>query len=160
MKLVKALNGDWVNVAQASSFNVADFGNRAVVYARVGNVSYEIFSAGWQEGLSAKASVIAAESFLDELFNRLDDVLNVPDNGLKSVFLKLDFDKPKTVELIKMMNNLETALGKEAFDELKEIADEKKDLHGVREVTAHIAPVMKSTKPVKRTTRKKADPDV
>lgn len=78
MKLVKALNGDWVNVAQASSFNVADFGNRAVVFARVGSTSYELFS---------DPSVKAAESFLEDLFNKLGEVLSLPANEIKSVFL-------------------------------------------------------------------------
>jgi hypothetical protein len=132
MKLVKALNGDWVNVAHASSFNVADFGNRAVVYARVGNVSYEIFSAGWQEGLDAKAGFKAAESFLDDLFKRLGEVLNVPDNELKSIFLE-----PQYTWTIEM----------ELPDSLKAAMKEGMENPG------------KVINPKKRTPRKKADPD-
>lgn len=78
MKLVKALNGDWVNVAHASSFNVADFGNRSVVFARVGNTSYELFQS---------PDIKAAESFLEDLFNKLGEVLSLPANEIKSVFL-------------------------------------------------------------------------
>lgn len=87
MKLVKALNGDWVNVAHASSFNVADFGNRAVVFARIGNVSYELFSAEVVMHGNTKAELKLAEKFLDDLFNKLGEVLSTPANELKSVFL-------------------------------------------------------------------------
>lgn len=83
MKLVKALNGDWVNVAQASSFNVANFGTRAVVFARIGNTSYELFEAKHSYDI-----VKEAESFLEELFNKLGEVLSTPANEIKSVFLE------------------------------------------------------------------------
>jgi len=136
MKLVKALNGDWVNVAQASSFNVADFGNRAVVYARVGNVSYELF-----ESLSSRSNLDPAK-FLD--FNSdipNPDYLKQAERFLEDMFTRLGAAKESPSGTLFLENAL-------------------KELNGVREVTAHIAPVMKSTKPVKRTTRKKADPDV
>jgi len=84
MKLVQALNGDYVNITQASSFNVADFGNRAVVFARVGNTSYELF----QSFASQEYYFKAAESYLENLFNKLGEVLNTPANEIKSIFLE------------------------------------------------------------------------
>lgn len=100
MKLIKALNGDWINVAQASSFNVANFGTRAVVFARIGNTSYELFQSlsstsnpdptkflDWDSDIPNPDYVKQAESFLEELFNKLGEVLSTPANEVKSVFL-------------------------------------------------------------------------
>lgn len=67
MNFRQALNGDWVDVKKATSFNVADFGKRVVVFARIGNVSYELYET---------TTGHKAEEFLAELKHELETTVD------------------------------------------------------------------------------------